>query len=82
MSAPHELKRFKRDAFISWLEANGATLCEPTNQYEVLRYRMWGGADQSRPTTHIIYKRKNNTLTYSGESRAHYEAAKLNGAVS
>lgn len=77
MSAPHELRSFKRFEFMDWLERNGASLCEPTNPFEVLRYKMWTAADTGRPSTHIIYKRKNDTLTYGGSSRAHYEAAKL-----
>lgn len=77
MSAPHHLKHLKRDAFMAWLEQNGASLCEPTNPFEVLRYKMWTADDAKRPSTHIIYKRKNDTLTYGGRSRAHYEEAKL-----
>lgn len=74
MSAPHFLRSFKRDAFMGWLERNGATLAEPTNPYEVLRYRMWAPGDKGRPSTHIVYKRGNDTLTYQGHSRTHYEA--------
>lgn len=73
MSAPHFLREFKRAAFFEWLERNGATLVELTNPYEVVRYRMWVLSDKSRPSTHIIYKRKNDTLTYQGASRQHYE---------
>lgn len=73
MGAPHELKRMKREEFLAWIEACGGTLCEPTNPYEVVRYLMWSEASKSRPATHIIYRRNNNTLTYSGESRRHYE---------
>lgn len=75
--APHDVKRFKRSEFMDWLERNGATVVEPTNPYEVLRYKMWTDGDASRPSTHIVYRRKNDTLTYGGSSRAHYEAAKL-----
>jgi len=77
VNAPHSLKDFKRIAFMDWLEQQGATLCEPTNPFEVLRYKLWADGDRSRPSTHIIYKRKNDTLTYGGMSRAHYEAARL-----
>lgn len=73
MSAPHFLRDFKRDKFLDWLERNGATLTEVTNPFEVVRYRMWVPADKSRPSTHIVYKRKNDTLTYQGASRQHYE---------
>lgn len=74
MSAPHFLRQFKRDRFFDWLESNGASLLETTNPYEVVRYRMWVPTDTGRPSTHIVYRRGNDTLTYSGASRAHYEA--------
>lgn len=75
MTAPHTLKKLKRAEFMDWLEANGATVLEPTNQYEVVRYRKWCDGDGARPSTHIIYKRNDGTLTYAGQSRAHYEGA-------
>ena len=75
MSAPHSLRTFKRDEFLEWLESNGATVLEPTNPYEVVRYRKWCEGDGSRPSTHIIYKRKDGSLTYAGQSREHYEGA-------
>ena len=73
MNAPHALRQFKRDAFMSWLEARGASLAELTNPYEVVRYKMWTLEDKSRPSTHIVYKRGNDTLTYTGQARKHYE---------
>lgn len=73
MSAPHFLKSFKREQFMQWLERNNATLAEATNPYEVVRYRMWVPTDKARPSTHIVYKRGNGTLTYQGHSRTHYE---------
>jgi hypothetical protein len=71
--APHSLKKFDRARFMAWVEDNGGSLSEPTNPYEVVRYRMWCDGDTSRPSTHIVYKRKNDTLTYGGASRSHYE---------
>jgi hypothetical protein len=81
MSAPHFLRDFKRDLFLQWLERNNATLVELTNPYEVVRYRMWVPKDTTRPSTHIIYKRKNDTLTYQGSSRQHYETFAKYGSV-
>lgn len=75
MTAPHNLKQLNRDGFLEWLEANGATVMEPTNPYEVVRYRKWCDGDKARPSTHIIYKRNDGSLTYHGQSRAHYESA-------
>lgn len=77
MSVPHSIKKFKRDEFLAWLEGAGASLCEPTNPYEVVRYKMWIETDSGRPSTHIIYRRNDGTLTYGGSSRAHYEASGL-----
>jgi hypothetical protein len=71
--APHFRKQFKRDGFMSWLERNGATLADITNPYEVVRYKMWAPEDKTRPSTHIVYVRGNETLTYTGHARQHYE---------
>lgn len=73
MSAPHTIKKLDRDGFLEWLERNGATISEPTNEYEVVRYRRWTPEDKSRPSTHIIYRRNNGTLTYTGQARSDYE---------
>ena len=69
---PHTLKKFKRADFQNWLEDVGATLADLTNPYEVVRYKMWCKGDDKRPSTHIIYRRGNDTLTYGGKSRDHY----------
>jgi hypothetical protein len=73
MSAPHTLQMFDRDGFLEWLEVNGASISEPTNEYEVVRYKRWTVENTKRPATHIIYRRGNGTLTYTGRSRADYE---------
>lgn len=73
MSAPHFVRGFKRDDFMSWLERRGASLADITNPYEVVRYKMWTPEDKTRPSTHIVYKRGNDTLTYTGQARKHYE---------
>lgn len=73
--APHMLKHFKRDQFMDWLDINGGTVLETTNEYEVIRYRKWCDGDGSRPTTHIVYRRRDGSLTYTGKSREHYTQA-------
>jgi hypothetical protein len=73
MGAPHHIRNLKRADFMAWLENAGASLAEPTNPFEVVRYRMWCEGDTSRPSTHIVYKRKNDTLTWAGQSRTHYD---------
>jgi hypothetical protein len=71
--APHLLRDFDREGFFNWLYAVNATLAEPTNEYEVIRYRRWGLQNASRPETHIVYRRGDGTLTYTGNSRQDYE---------
>ena len=70
---PHSVKKFKRQAFLDWLEAKGAELCDITNPYEIARYRKMEVGD-NRHTINIIYKRKDDSLTYCGNSIAHYTA--------
>lgn len=72
MSAPHHVRQFKRTDFMAWLETRGASLADITNPYEVVRYKMWTPEDKTRPSTHIVYKRGNDSLTYTGKSREHY----------
>lgn len=73
MTAPHHIRAFKRGDFMLWLERRGASLADITNPYEVVRYKMWTSEDKARPSTHIVYKRGNDTLTYTGQARKHYE---------
>lgn len=71
-TAPAKIKQFDRSGFMDWLAERGAVLMEPTNPYEVIRYRMWVKKDTSRPSTHIVYRRADDSLTYVGASLDHY----------
>jgi hypothetical protein len=61
------LLRKKRDAFLSWLTANGAAVLTPTNEWEVVRYRDGG-------VTSIIYHRASGDLTFTGSARAAWDS--------
>lgn len=73
MTPPVRRQQFKTADFAAWLAANGAEVGQPTNPYELIRYRaFWQGA--SKAVTHIVYTKDNGLLTYMGGSRAHYQA--------
>lgn len=71
--APARRRQLKLDAFAAWLAENGAEVGIPTNPYEVVRYRaFWDGSQKA--ITHLIYTKESGLLTYTGGSKAHYEA--------
>lgn len=53
--------------FRAWLEARGASLLVPTNEWELLRFK-------TGTATAVIYTSKLGGLTFTGESRAALEA--------
>jgi hypothetical protein len=55
------------DKFQKWLRNRGAVVLDPTNQWEVLRFRTGWGVS-------IIYKNKNGLRTFTGESKKAYAA--------
>lgn len=65
--------------FAAWLAKNGAEIGIPGNAYEVIRYRAYvdGG---NKPATHIVYRKETGLLTWTGESKGHYQQF-LTGAV-
>lgn len=52
----------------SWLEEAGAEFLNPTNPYEVLRYKVAGFLS-------IVYRKKSGQLTFTGQSRQHWRKA-------
>ena len=54
-------------AFTEWLRDNGAQILDPTNAYEVLRYKLHGA-------THDIYQNKAGRLTLTEAINAHLRA--------
>lgn len=65
--APHITRKGK--AFRDWLSANGAQVLEPTNEWELIRFKSDSG-------TSVIYKDKGSRLTFTGEALKAWEAFK------
>jgi len=59
--------------FMAWLNANGAEIGQPTNPYEVIRYRAYW-RNTHRAGVHIIYAKENGLLTWTGGSLGHFRA--------
>lgn len=70
---PVRRKQFWTGEFATFLAANGAEVCIPTNAYEVIRYRAYHG-QSAKPLTHIVYAKENGLLNFQGGSRDHYLA--------
>lgn len=64
----HHITR-KGKAFRDWLSANGAQVLEPTNEWELIRFKSDTG-------TSVIYKDKGDRLTFTGEALKAWEAFK------
>lgn len=61
------------DRFLAFLRASGAEILAPTNEWEVVRF-IAGDA------TSVIYKNKQNQLTFTGAASEAFKAFKSNGA--
>lgn len=61
LEVPRDVRRFEtlRPDFESWLVSRGAKILEPTNEWEVLRYK-------AGPYTSILYRKKTGKLSYVG----------------
>jgi 5-methylcytosine-specific restriction endonuclease McrA len=59
------------EGFKKWLVKRGAVLQDPTNPWEVVRFKTING-------TSVVYTNKNGHLTFTGESDAAYSAYKNN----
>jgi hypothetical protein len=64
----HHITR-KGKAFRDWLSANGAQVLEPTNEWELIRFKSDTG-------TSVVYKDKGDRLTFTGEAFKAWEALK------
>ncbi len=71
---PLTLNKFKKEEFEAWLLDCKAHVLAPTNPYEVLRYKTRGVANAK--ATHVVYRKENGNITYTGDSRSHYWAFK------
>jgi hypothetical protein len=73
MTPPVRRQQFKFADFAAYLAKHGAEIGQPTNPYEVIRYRaFWQGS--AKAVTHIVYAKENGLLTYMGGSCSHYQA--------
>lgn len=62
-------KMVKLEKFKTWLGKRGVVILDPTNEWEVVRFKTENG-------TSIIYANKREDLTFTGESEAAYDAWK------
>ena len=69
-SLPIRDAQFDVANFAAWLAKSGAEIGIPCNPYEVIRYRAHDGGH--RAATHIVYRRENGSLTWTGKSQSHY----------
>lgn len=64
---PYHRAAFDDEGFRAYVEAQGGEVLRPTNQWEVVRYRLSG-------LLHIVYTKANHHLTWTGSSADHYAA--------
>lgn len=69
MAMPENSRKFACGDFSLFLRECKAHIVPTTNPYEVLRYKTHDGHARG---THIVYKKANGKLTYTGDSRSHY----------
>jgi hypothetical protein len=79
MSLPIRRKQFDVQGFLAFLAANGCEIGQPTNPYEVVRYKAYH-AGSKRPHTQVVYAKETGLLTWTGATQGHYRAF-LSGAV-
>ncbi|MBY0483472.1 hypothetical protein [Nitrosomonas sp.] len=58
--------------FREWLSERGAQVLEPTNEWELIRFK-------SGQETSVIYKNKAGALTFVGISKEAFEKFRING---
>jgi hypothetical protein len=63
----------QREQFRNWLAANGAEVLEPTNEWELVRFRTGTG-------TGVIYSNKAGGTTFSGPADKAWNAFKSGGS--
>ena len=75
---PIRRKQFDVDGFLAFVAQQGGEVGQPTNPYEVCRYRAyWRGTNTS--AVHVVYAKESGLLTWTGGSKGHYRAF-LDGA--
>lgn len=65
--------RFK--SFVDWLQTSGAEIVPLASDWEVIRYTAWDSSQQAtakRPHTHVIYRKADGRITFTGASFTHW----------
>jgi hypothetical protein len=71
MTSAQEIRK-KLPAFVVWLKAHGASVMEPTNEWELWRFKGDNGAS-------IAYSSKRGSVTFTGDSKAAWMAFQNGG---
>ncbi len=75
---PIRRSQFDVGGFLAYVAQQGGEIGQPTNPYEVCRYRAyWRGTNTS--AVHVVYAKESGLLTFTGGSKGHYRAY-LDGA--
>ena len=75
---PIRRSQFDVGRFLAFVGDQGGEIGQPTNPYEVVRYRAyWRGTKTS--AVHVVYAKESGLLTWTGGSEGHYRAF-LDGA--
>ncbi len=70
---PIRRKDFDVAGFLTFVADHGGEIAQPTNPYEVVRYRAyWRGTKTS--AVHVVYAKESGLLTWTGGSEGHYRA--------
>lgn len=70
---PIRRKDFDVAGFLAYVKEQGGEISQPTNPYEVVRYRAyWRFTTQA--SVHVVYAKDNGLLTFTGGSKGHYRA--------
>lgn len=80
MSLPIRRKDFDVAGFLAYVKEHGGEVGQPTNPYEVVRYRAyWRFTTQA--SVHVVYAKDNGLLTFTGGSKGHYRAFLAGGPM-
>lgn len=61
--------------FSRWIQEGGGIIAEPASEFEMFRYLAWDSTQKGkakRPATHIIWRKNDGRITFSGKSSFHW----------
>jgi 5-methylcytosine-specific restriction endonuclease McrA len=61
--------------FVLWIESGGGVVVDTKSEFEVLRYLAWDATQRGkakRPATHIVWRKNDGRVTFSGCSSMHW----------